>query len=962
MANIVNNLGQVLVGFRSPVVAAPVTSSLLTSLFGVWNADTTTTTLATGAYGAWNGEGSVTQAQLQTSVFSAWNADSTNNITVKNAWNGNGDATDSKSGANGTIATPSGTGFVTGSMTFGSGKLGSGAFSFSGTNFISLPADTLSFTNDFSISMWVYIPTSVGSSFVGLISAYDNKTSYTVVKGWRLWFQSNVLHMSIGETYSTSPNETTCSMNLKDQWVHVAVTRVSSSTTTIYINGSQVAQTTNSVNPTYNANNLAYIGAQYYSFSQPYYASLAPSGVKFDAIQTWDTVALDSTAISELYNSGNGQEYPFTISNALIKTPNDALGNYNGTLMNGCTFTTGLIGQAFTFDGVNDYISLPTNSMNFAGDYSISAWIYVPSGYAGTNQIIILCNEYVSTWFNNPYGWYLTTIGDSVYHETHVGTNTTTSLIATHHFTTSAWHHIVYTRKSSTRSRIYIDGNLINSDTNTINPVYSSTHNPTIGTEYLVGAIHDLNVANARIDALTTWSREITSDEVSALYNSASGNQYPFSSVTIGGSNDSVSTHNGTVVGGVTYSTGVIGNAFSFNGTTGYVSLPNNTFNFSGDFSVSAWINISALSSSQDIISAYSNSGSNNYGWDLWGANSVLKFSVYNGTTSQVDLVYSGLSTNTWIHVAVTRKLSTGTKMYINGTLVTSNSSTTNPVYLGTNNADLGAAVYNGSATDFFYGKIDMATVWSKQLTDDEVIQLYNVGSGTQYPFTSPSYLPSVNDAYGTNNGTLMNGCTFAGGKIGQAFTFDGVNDFIQLPSNSLNFTGDFSASAWIYVPTTFTGLNDIYIINSLGCDSWFSNPYGWRFLVIGNQLYFSIFNHTNSYYELIANYIFTNGNTIGNTWYHVAFTRKGSTGSKLYINGSMVASDTNTVNPVYPVNDITPTIGNLYMGTNGSKQNSYFAPAGTKVDSLNIWTRELNSADITSLYNSGSGKQYPNY
>ena len=88
MAN--NGVGRV--GMRS-YVAAPTqvtASTLLTSLYSVWNADTTSSTLDTSIFGAWNGE-------------------AYNNATVKNAWNANGNAIDSKSAANGTIVTPNST-------------------------------------------------------------------------------------------------------------------------------------------------------------------------------------------------------------------------------------------------------------------------------------------------------------------------------------------------------------------------------------------------------------------------------------------------------------------------------------------------------------------------------------------------------------------------------------------------------------------------------------------------------------------------------------------------------------------------------------------------------------------------------------------------------------------------------------------------------------------------------------
>lgn len=136
MAN--NGVGRV--GIRSYVaVPTQVTAStLLTSLYSVWNGETTGTSLDSNIYGVWNG-------------------DSTNNETVKNTWNANGNFIDSKSGANGTIATPSGTTFTTGTMSFGTGKLGSGAFSFSGSNFISLPVNTLKFTGDFSVG-FMFLP------------------------------------------------------------------------------------------------------------------------------------------------------------------------------------------------------------------------------------------------------------------------------------------------------------------------------------------------------------------------------------------------------------------------------------------------------------------------------------------------------------------------------------------------------------------------------------------------------------------------------------------------------------------------------------------------------------------------------------------------------------------------------------------------------------------------------------
>jgi hypothetical protein len=60
--------------------------------------------------------------------------------------------------------------------------------------------------------------------------------------------------------------------------------------------------------------------------------------------------------------------------------------------------------------------------------------------------------------------------------------------------------------------------------------------------------------------------------------------------------NDSFGANNGTAQGGLTYGTGKIGNAFNGNGTNAYVSLPNNSWNFTGTFSINIWAYLSSSS------------------------------------------------------------------------------------------------------------------------------------------------------------------------------------------------------------------------------------------------------------------------------------------------------------------------------------------------------------------------------
>lgn len=56
-----------------------------------------------------------------------------------------------------------------------------------------------------------------------------------------------------------------------------------------------------------------------------------------------------------------------------------------------------------------------------------------------------------------------------------------------------------------------------------------------------------------------------------------------------------------------------------------------------------------------------------------------------------------------------------------------------------------------------------------------------------------------ANDVIGTNHGSLQNGATFATGKVGSAFRFDGVNDFVKVPNApNLNPSNKFTLEFWM--------------------------------------------------------------------------------------------------------------------------------------------------------------------
>ena len=208
-----------------------------------------------------------------------------------------------------------------------------------------------------------------------------------------------------------------------------------------------------------------------------------------------------------------------------------------------------------------------------------------------------------------------------------------------------------------------------------------------------------------------------------------------------GNTNDSYSTLNGTATGGLTYSVGKNGNAFTFNNSaTTMVSFPINSWTTGDNFSFSLWFNVTSLTTaSQALISnyGYTNSPVSYFGWGLRVSTAGLTFQRLVGTGAIEEYSSGTVTANQWYHVVITRNGSV-TKVYLNGDLVggkysnvaTAYSNTVPRIGLRMDTATTNAVwpMTNGS-------KIDEVNLWTKALTDDEAKLLYNSGNGKYYPF-----------------------------------------------------------------------------------------------------------------------------------------------------------------------------------------------------------------------------------
>lgn len=205
--------------------------------------------------------------------------------------------------------------------------------------------------------------------------------------------------------------------------------------------------------------------------------------------------------------------------------------------------------------------------------------------------------------------------------------------------------------------------------------------------------------------------------------------------------NDSLLNYNGTPMGGLTYTTGKNGNAFQFNGTTSYVNLPNtsNEFNFTEDFTISTWVNVTLATKTQIFFGNYANGGTYGYGYTFTIVGSRIGLELRNGNTIGIYATpTSAIAANTWNNITVVRKVGQNTKIYVNGTLssgsYTNGNNTVAPTYTASNACRMGYLLV-GASSIYSDCKQDETAIWNRELTAIEATELYNSGLGKFYPY-----------------------------------------------------------------------------------------------------------------------------------------------------------------------------------------------------------------------------------
>lgn len=201
----------------------------------------------------------------------------------------------------------------------------------------------------------------------------------------------------------------------------------------------------------------------------------------------------------------------------------------------------------------------------------------------------------------------------------------------------------------------------------------------------------------------------------------------------------------------------------------------------------------------------------------------------------------------------------------------------------------------------------------------------------------------NANDVIGGLNGTLSNGTSFAVGVVGQAFSFNGINQYVTNAVPALtNVLNSYTMEFWAWpaaslpiTPESTTGTsgdaNQRYAIF----------PHNGRFGPAGAGVSvgtngISVFEHASAYLPslLVHDVTITN-------WVHIAVVYSNQQ-PRLYLNGALARTGLVSSRASYP---------STCLGENGLGYGYY---AGL-LDEVSLYDRPLTEAEVLAIYNAGA-------
>lgn len=814
-------------------------------------------------------------------------------------------------------------------------------------------SDTFSFGNGttdsaFSISCWVNA-NGVASGWDGIVSKWDASATK---KEYLFYLKDNKLRILLGDSSSggTIGYEATGTFTLSS-WQHIVATYDGSSVVgglTLYVNGSPIAVSdisSGSYTAMENSDQPLWIGN-----GEDGGGALHPFDGLIDEVSIWNGTGLSASQVTDLYNNGLPTNLnSFEVTPEVWYRMGDSGTYYNGIWeipdqMKIDNFSN----YSMSFDGIGDYISMG-DVLNFerTDAFSLSIWVK-PDGVSSGAYYTLLGKMQNSGDYR---GYNMQQQYDDVYCVIESTTSKYITIRAANVLSTNVWKHIVFTYDGTslnTGMNIYVDGSpatVTRGSAGTLDATIISTAKLTNGRRDGGGDAY-----GGALDSSSIWDKELSSAEVTAIYNS------------------------GTPTDLSTFSK----RSFYFDGIDEYIGIGTASLGIISAISVSAWVKTTSTGAYKVIVcedgtSVVRNwllflSSSNKVGFWVWNTDGTEN-GFYRATANEIN-------DGDWHHIMGTYDGTSdadGLKIIIDGNVESFTAGSTGIRSVSTIEPTIGSL--NNGTTWLWDGQIDDVAVF------DAVKVVSDVSDGTKpidcsadtdlvayWRFDDALYDGSTtafnvpDSSANSNEGTTVNidfeDLTYEAPlspvgywRMGEnavfnanteweipnyqkkdyfsnlSMDFDGTNSYISFGQDKTDLkpTGAFSLSLWANWDSV-SGLRGLWQCGqNRGYMIW-SN---------GTTLQF---------------YIYTSSGWVANTssvtlatgqWYHLCATWDGSSTTNFYVNaGTPTTSSVSDIDYIGTTDhDIGRYIGNEFSG---------------KLDNVAIFDTALESTKVTAIYNSG--------
>jgi hypothetical protein len=625
-------------------------------------------------------------------------------------------------------------------------------------------------------------------------------------------------------------------------------------------------------------------------------------------------------------------------------------GGYNGTLVNGPTFSTDG-GGSIVFDGIDDYVSFPNplNQSQLLQVWTVQAWVNITTKPAQLLVDGLNAGLWIEFFQGNNSLLYLNGGVDDYY--TYGG-----------QFTAQGWVFATFRFNNANGDR-QIWRNLSNISTG--GPNFTFTPGGQSSTFY-IGTSSSSSTILGKIGNLLFYNRYLTDQEISQNFNAgltrfnttntvkdslslcldpAIYMSYPTSGTIwrdLSGYGNTATLINGPTFDST--SKGIV-----FDGTDDVASVGSSRFGIINQFTIEVVCKPTGF-----LVNGMFNFKGPNYDrgimthWPWVDGNGY--FDIYNtagGFHRWYGNISSFVNTIAIYHFILNSDGSMVVKR--NGSTVTPTNSDTfsGVVNLGESNS-IGAFYTNGSAA--WPGVIYDFKVYNKALTQSEILQNYYLGNMVTSSLLVSldagnviSYPGSGNVWYDLsgngNHFTLYNGVGYSTDD-GGCLTFDGSNDYASSASN-INLTSYDYVVVEVFYKCNSTAPAMLFEHTS----DWNSNTGGFGLATNvdgSNQL--TNCNHTNHNTEVARNYL-VNDNSVWNNNLNVYSRISDPTGRLTYVNGNLVNF---TSVGGYPTGTGTSPNGSFanaifYVGSRGGS-NLFF---NGRISSIKIYGFKMNSNQV---------------